>query len=132
MFRLVLLLVMLGLPAQAHGTLPGGGGFYSGALHPLVAIEHLLLLLTGGLILGRDGLRWPLLALGLGVGVRLWSGVAVAGMEGVLPTTTKLRSARIVERSGDFSASTKALFSLAITAGGVFAGARMACQFVCW
>lgn len=87
-FRLALLLVIMGLPAQAHGTLPGGGGFYSGALHPLVAIEHLLLLLTSGLILGRDGLRWPLLALGFGVGVGLWSGAAVAGLQGVLLTTT--------------------------------------------
>lgn len=82
--RLTLLLIAAAMPAQAHGTLPGGGGFYSGALHPLVAIEHLLLLLAAGLILGRDDLRRPLLALGLGVGAGLWFGTAVASQQIVL------------------------------------------------
>lgn len=86
--RLALLLMMAALPAQAHGTLPGGGGFYSGALHPLVALEHLLALLASGLILGRDGLRRPLWALGVGLVAGLWLGVTVAGLTvGLLAVT---------------------------------------------
>ncbi len=79
--RVTLLFVAAAMPAQAHGTLPGGGGFLSGAMHPLVAIEHLLLLLSVGLILGRDGLRRSLLALGLGVGIGLWFGPAEASQQ---------------------------------------------------
>ena len=77
---LVSLLILIASAAEAHGTLPGGGGFYSGALHPFVALEHLLALLTGGLILGRDGLRRPLWALGLGLAAGLWFGVALTGL----------------------------------------------------
>lgn len=88
MLRLALLAIVLAVPAQAHGTLPGGGGFYSGALHPLVALEHLLALLTCGLILGRDGLRRPLWALGLGLAAGLWLGVSVAGLTLVLLAVT--------------------------------------------
>lgn len=74
-------------PAYAHGTLPGGGGFYAGAAHPFLAVEHLALLLGFGLILGRRAVlnRTPLawLALGLAAGLTLgalgigWTGTPV-------------------------------------------------------
>ena len=55
MIRLLRLMPALiwAAPAQAHGTLAGGGGFYAGAAHPFLAVEHLLLLLAGGMLLGR-------------------------------------------------------------------------------
>ena len=80
MARLVALLILSASAARAHGTLPGGGGFYSGALHPLVALEHLLLLLAAGLALGRDGYRRPLWALALGLIAGLWLGPAGASV----------------------------------------------------
>jgi urease accessory protein len=86
--RLTCLLILFALPVQAHGTLPGGGGFYSGSLHPLVALEHLLVLLAGGLVLGRDGLRRPLWALGLGVGGGLWFAGPALGLQVVLLAVT--------------------------------------------
>jgi urease accessory protein len=74
--RLAALLIFSASAAEAHGTLPGGGGFYSGALHPLVALEHFLVLLAAGLALGRDGYRRPLWALAVGLGAGLWLGEA--------------------------------------------------------
>jgi urease accessory protein len=65
--------------AHAHGSLPGSGGFYAGALHPLVALEHLLLLLALGLQLGSapDGpARAPLIALAGALGTGLLLGLA--------------------------------------------------------
>ncbi|MES2665548.1 MAG: HupE/UreJ family protein [Pseudomonadota bacterium] len=56
---LALPLTMLTGPAMAHGTLPGGGGFYSGALHPVVALDHLLAVLALGLLSGRLQTRLP-------------------------------------------------------------------------
>lgn len=63
-------------PALAHGTLPNGGGFYAGLLHPFLASEHLLLLIGLGLLLGRQPrqpAQVPLagLALALGAGLAL-------------------------------------------------------------
>ena len=70
MIRLVWL--CLGLvtssPADAHGALAGGEGFYTGAAHPFLAWEHLLLLLVIGLLLGRSpkrNSRLPLCCLAL-------------------------------------------------------------------
>ena len=63
-------LALAGGPAAAHGGLPGGGGFLAGALHPLVAIEHLILLLGLGLLSGQlpPARRSPgFAAVGLGV-----------------------------------------------------------------
>ena len=65
-----LLLVLVAAPGQAaaHGGLRGGGGFYSGAAHPVLAIEQLLGLLALGLLLGQQGRSTagvPLLALAL-------------------------------------------------------------------
>lgn len=54
-------------PAHAHGTLPGGGGFYAGAAHPFVSIDHLLLLVALGLVLSQHDLRAGLGVLVLGV-----------------------------------------------------------------
>ena len=88
MKRLTTLLMLMAGPAAAHGTLPGGGGFYSGALHPLVALEHLLALLATGFLLGRDRQRRPLWALGLGLGVGLWLGPVVAATSVVLLALT--------------------------------------------
>lgn len=84
MLGLALLLILLAAQAEAHGALPGGGGFYSGALHPFVAPEHLLVLLSGGLILGRDGRRRPVWALAIGLVAGLWSGLLIPGLQASL------------------------------------------------
>lgn len=68
------LLMLAASPVMAHGALPGGGGFYSGAAHPFLAVEHTILLLGLGLLLGRmsDSSVGPtILALlsGLGMGI---------------------------------------------------------------
>lgn len=88
LLRLILLLILAAMPAQAHGTLPGGGGFYSGALHPLVTLEHFLTLLAAGLILGRDAVRRPLWVLAAGLAAGLvagqWAAGPVAGLQAVL------------------------------------------------
>jgi urease accessory protein len=73
---LVLAAILAAGPAAAHGTLPGGGGFYAGALHPFLAWEHLFLLIALGLLMGRPPQRAgraPLawLALGLAAGLAL-------------------------------------------------------------
>ena len=70
----VLLVVLVPQQALAHGGMPGGGGFFSGAMHPLLAIEHLLALCALGLLLTRHSgpfARSPLLALALGVAAGL-------------------------------------------------------------
>lgn len=74
-----LLVILMLVPEQvaAHGSLPGGGGFYAGALHPLLAIEHALAVLSLGLVVGSqtsDYSRSPVIALAIGLG----SGLAVA------------------------------------------------------
>lgn len=74
-------LVLAAPPAAAHGGLPGGGGFLAGALHPLVAIEHLILLLGLGLVSGQlppAGRRPGFAAVGLGV----LGGLAASGLGG--------------------------------------------------
>lgn len=76
----VLLLVLLAGPAAAHGTLPGGSGFQAGALHPLVATEHLMALLVTGLTLGRAAGR----AVPAGV-LALFAGIGLGLMKGTLP-----------------------------------------------
>ena len=58
MILAALFLLLLAGPAAAHGTLPGGTGFQAGALHPIVALDHLLALLVTGLAVGRTGVRW--------------------------------------------------------------------------
>lgn len=61
--RRALPMALAASPAFAHGTLPGGGGFYAGAAHPFLAGDHLLLLFGLGILLGRAGRRTPLIAL---------------------------------------------------------------------
>lgn len=80
MIRLVAFLVLLAGPAAAHGNLPGGGGFAAGFAHPFLATEHLLALVALGLLIGRQTIRAPVLALlgGLVAGVAL-------GMVATLP-----------------------------------------------
>ncbi|MGL4320071.1 MAG: HupE/UreJ family protein, partial [Paracoccaceae bacterium] len=70
MIRLAVVLTFLVGPAAAHGTLPGGGGFTGGFLHPLVAADHLLLLLAMGGLIGRQHIRHPVAGLlaGLALG----------------------------------------------------------------
>ncbi len=77
-----LLVLLLADPAAAHGTLPGGNGFQAGALHPLVAIEHLLALLVTGLALGRaEGTR-GVVATGL---LALFAGLALGLVRATIP-----------------------------------------------
>lgn len=74
-------------PVGAHGTLPGGGGFYAGAAHPFLALEHLLALLTLGLLLGRgprSTMRLPLLLLAKALGAGLLVGTQITSWH-VLP-----------------------------------------------
>jgi urease accessory protein len=90
MIRRAALFLLIPFPAAAHGTLPGGGGFYAGVAHPFLAIEHFLLLLCLGLLLGHLGgaiARVALLSLssaivfGLAVGSALpFAGTAVLGL----------------------------------------------------
>jgi urease accessory protein len=67
MIRLAALFVLIAGPAAAHGNLPGGGGFASGFAHPFLATEHLLLLLAIGALIGRQGVRAPVVGLLLGL-----------------------------------------------------------------
>lgn len=82
-------------PALAHGTLAGGGGFYAGALHPFLAWEHTLALVTLGLVLGapRPG-RAALIGLALGLGAGLSFGaLAVPAAPGLLAAAAVLAGA---------------------------------------
>ncbi len=63
MIAVAMFLILAASPVLAHGTLPGDGGFASGMLHPFLATDHLLLLISIGVLLGRGGMRSPLLAL---------------------------------------------------------------------
>jgi hydrogenase/urease accessory protein HupE len=76
-------------PVSAHGTLPGGDGFYAGLLHPVYAVAHLVALVALGLLLGRAGMRVPLLALAAGAAAGL-------GLPGLLPPTAPLMAATAV------------------------------------
>ena len=70
-------------PANAHGAMAGGGGFYSGAAHPFMAWEHLLLLLAIGVLLGRgpkQNARLPLLCLATSLVAGLAAGAAGLGL----------------------------------------------------
>lgn len=85
----VLTLVLAFLPglAAAHGGLPGGGGFYSGAAHPFLAIEQLLGLLGLGLLLGKvsgDNSRLPLVVLAAALCAGLAAGPAYGRAEPVM------------------------------------------------
>ncbi len=74
--------VLCAAPANAHGTLAGGGGFYAGAAHPFLAWDHLLLLLAIGLLLGRRPKRdaaVPLLVLALALLAALVAGAIDLG-----------------------------------------------------
>lgn len=71
---LVALLILLAGPVAAHSTLPGFGGFYSGAFHLVATLPNLLLLLAFGLLAGRLTqilLGWTVLALLAGLSVGL-------------------------------------------------------------
>jgi urease accessory protein len=68
MIRLTpLMLLLLASPAAAHGTLPGANGFAAGFVHPFVAVEHLLLLMGLGILIGRQFTRRPLIGLLMGL-----------------------------------------------------------------
>jgi hydrogenase/urease accessory protein HupE len=63
MIRPAVLALISASPAAAHGTLPGGGGFYAGAAHPFLAADHLLLLIGLGVLMGRTAARAALIPL---------------------------------------------------------------------
>lgn len=88
-------LLLAAPPAWAHGTLPGGGGFLTGALHPFAAVEHLVLLLALGLLMGRltRERRGPGLAL-LAAGLAL--GLAAAATLAALPLPASARGPAIL------------------------------------
>lgn len=79
---LALVLAVLPELAAAHGGLPGGGGFYSGAAHPFLAIEQFMGLLALGLLLGGGaGSRLPLLFLAATLCAGLAAGLGYSGAE---------------------------------------------------
>jgi urease accessory protein len=71
MKHLVVCLMLIAPPANAHGAFPGGGGFYAGAVHPVVSVDHLMTLLAIGLLLSQRGLRAGLLLLMAGIAAGL-------------------------------------------------------------
>lgn len=76
----LVILVMAPGSAAAHGGLPGGGGLYSGAAHPFLALEQFLALLSLGLLMGQTTgthVRLPILFLAAGLGVGLAAGVVL-------------------------------------------------------
>jgi urease accessory protein len=89
---LALAVAALAAPADAHGTLPGGGGFYAGALHPFLAWEHFLLLLALGALLGRQPHRPGQAAL-IGLAVALGTGLALGGAGVALPAGSGILAA---------------------------------------
>jgi urease accessory protein len=81
MKRLICLLLAIATPVHAHGALPGGGGFYAGAAHPFVSLDHLVALLAIGLMLSQHDLRAGLgvLIAGVAIGLALpFAGVTFA------------------------------------------------------
>jgi urease accessory protein len=79
MIRLVVLLLLAATPAAAHGTLPGGGGFYAGAMHPFLAGDHLILLFGLGLALGKHGERRALIGLLVALIAGFWATTLTLG-----------------------------------------------------
>ncbi len=80
-------LAALPAAALAHAPIPGVGAFWNGALHPLLALPHLLFLAAFGLLLGQHVPRasrigLPAFAAGLAPSVALAGspGPAVAGL----------------------------------------------------
>lgn len=95
-----------GAPAAAHGVLPGAAGFIPGVLHPLVTVEHLILLLALGLLCGQvpaERRRAAFAALGLALVV----GLAAAAWRGAVEPAVPV-----------------AILALACAAGGLVALAR--------
>jgi urease accessory protein len=82
----ILAWVVSALPVQAHGNLPGGGGFASGFAHPFVAIEHALALVALGLLCGHLGQRaaFPWLIAGLGVSMVLVDATFAAAQPAII------------------------------------------------
>lgn len=102
MRRLVVLMAVAASPAHAHGALPGGGGFYAGAAHPFVSLDHLVTLIAIGLLLSQRDLRAGL-------------GLLVAGVMAGLA----LPFAGVT-----FAAAAVPMLAMAIAAGGSLALAR--------
>jgi urease accessory protein len=86
MRRLVAFAVLMATPATAHGTLPGGGGFWAGLAHPFLAFDHAMVLIALGLLLGRMGQRVGVGGLVLG----LIAGFSFAGFAAMQPVTLTL------------------------------------------
>lgn len=93
-----LLLSLLGIvfaprSSFAHGGLPGASGFYSGAAHPFLAVEHFLILAVLGLMIGAHTLpclRAPLAVLALGLAGGLVRGLDPATAHMILLGLTLL------------------------------------------
>ena len=138
-----LLVLAFATPARAHGTLPGGGGFYAGAAHPFFAWEHLLLLLAFGLLLGRAAMpnRGALAALllaliaGLGLEVQGFSLAVVPILILVIGVAAGIAVAAALPFSGTAARASAAMIGLCvgldtgvpIPSGGVNALTWMAC-----
>lgn len=84
---LAALLAWTAVPAAAHGGLGGGDGFLSGALHPFIAVEHLILLLGLGLLSGRLSMERRGLSFAF-LGIGLVGGAVSAQIAHPLPTRT--------------------------------------------
>lgn len=86
--RRLSLLALWPQAAMAHGSLPGGGGFYAGLSHPFLAWEHLILLIGLGLLVGQRGRiagHPPLAALTVGLVTGLILGTGTLNSPFVVP-----------------------------------------------
>jgi urease accessory protein len=97
MKRLTGILIMAATPADAHGALPGGGGFYSGAAHPFVSPDHLVALIAVGLLLSQRDLRVGLAVLVMAVMAGL--ALPIAGVTFAAAALPMLAMAAIVGAS---------------------------------
>jgi hydrogenase/urease accessory protein HupE len=118
-----LLAAVVATPAAAHGTLAGADGFYAGALHPVLAWDHFLLLLALGALLGRQPHK-PVGAL-VGLAVGLGSGLAL-GTAGIAWPLAPLVIAASAALGGAAVAAAVPAGGLAValfaTVGGVLIG----------
>jgi len=88
-------LVFVPAHARAHAPIHGIGPFYNGVLHPVLAAEHVLLLIALGLLLGQHAPRlsrpgWVAFAAALCVGL-----VAGQGLGWTIPSSVLLALALI-------------------------------------
>jgi hypothetical protein len=71
---IIVCICFAGEPAAAHAPFPEIGSFYSGLIHPFLALQEFLLIVSASLLLGRSGAQTA------GTGLLTFIGGVVAGM----------------------------------------------------